>query len=315
MSQLQLFLFGRFRLQCDAEPWPRLEGQKVQELLCYLLVHREQFHCREKLAAILWENSSEAQAKQYLRRTLWQLQSAINPGAQQELNLIVVDDDWLQINAAANSWCDVAQFEDAFRAAEGTRGRDLDEETARGLQAAAQLYQGDLLENWYQDWCIVARERLQNMFLMALDKLMSYCEIHGSYEQGIQFGVQILRCDVGRERTYRRLMRLHYLAGDRTGALHRYERCAAVLREEFALEPGRLTAAVYERIKADQPLPGTVHASSMITPGGAPSSLSDLLQYLEAVQASLTRAQRQVTKDIERIRANLSFGSDSKNTP
>jgi len=29
------------------------------------------------------------------------------------------------------------------------------------------LYQGDLLEGWYQDWLLCERERLQNMFSRA----------------------------------------------------------------------------------------------------------------------------------------------------
>lgn len=287
----------------------------MQELLCYLLVHGDQFHSREKLAAMLWENSSDVQAKQYLRRTLWQLQSSFNGEINLQPELILVDADWLQVNTEAGFWCDVKQFEEAFYAAEGTRGHALDESTAHGLRNAAQLYQGDLLESWYQDWCLVARERLQNMFLMMLDKLMSYCEVHGNYEEGIHFGDQILRFDVAREQTYRRLMRLHYLAGDRTGALHRYQRCSAVLRQELDLEPSRSTLLIYEQIKSDLPLTPVALARQLEAQGSAESSLVDLLKSLEGVEASLARAQRQVTKEIERIKAALTSDPDTHNTP
>lgn len=302
MCRLQFYLFGRFRLHCDEDPTLCLEGQKVQELLCYLLVHRDKHHFREKLATILWENGSSDQGKQYLRRALWQLQSAIDPATHPELDLITVDADWLQINPAAAYWCDVGQFEDAYRAAEGIRGRDLDQAMASRLHAATRLYQGDLLENWYQDWCIVERERLQNIFLTMLDKLMGYCEHGQEYERGIHYGNQILRCDIARERTYRRLMRLDYLAGNRTGALRRYERCTVVLRQELGVEPGRRTVLLYEQIKADRlPAPELLQSVS----GSLPGSLSDLLCYLEAVQANLARAQRQVMEDIESIKSAL----------
>jgi len=40
------------------------------------------------------------------------------------------------------------------------------------LQEAVRLSYADLLEGWYQDWCLYERERLQNIYLLILDKLM-----------------------------------------------------------------------------------------------------------------------------------------------
>ena len=36
----------------------------------------------------------------------------------------------------------------------------MDEDRARSLEDAVSLYQGDLLEGCYEDWCIYERERL-----------------------------------------------------------------------------------------------------------------------------------------------------------
>jgi two-component SAPR family response regulator len=91
------------------------------------------------------------------------------------------------------------------------------------------LYHGDLLEDWFQDWCLYERERLQNIYLAALDKLMDYCEASRDYDAGLAYGTRILRHDLARERTHRRLMRLYYLAGDRTSALRQYDRCVQIL--------------------------------------------------------------------------------------
>ena len=49
--------------------------------------------------------------------------------------------------------------------------------------------------------------------------------------------MQALLTDPARERTHRRLMRLKYLAGYRAEALRQYDRCAAILQEEFGCFP------------------------------------------------------------------------------
>ena len=45
-----------------------------------------------------------------------------------------------------------------------------------------------------------------------------------TFAEPLAYGARILHCDRARERTHRRLMRLHFLAGDRTAALRQYPR-------------------------------------------------------------------------------------------
>jgi hypothetical protein len=63
MSQLRISSFGRFCAQCDDQLAEGFETQKVQELFCYLHLHRDRPHPREKLADMLWSSGSSAQAK------------------------------------------------------------------------------------------------------------------------------------------------------------------------------------------------------------------------------------------------------------
>jgi hypothetical protein len=46
-------------------------------------------------------------------------------------------------------------------------------------------------------------------------------------------------------------MRLHYIAGDRTGALRQFERCRDALREELGIAPGERIRLLCEQIRAD----------------------------------------------------------------
>ena len=120
------------------------------------------------------------------------------------------------------------------------------------MQNAVELYQGPLLESCYEDWCLYERERLQNMYLTMLNKLMSYYEVRHDYDSALLYGTRILSHDRAHERTHWRLMRLHYLNGDRTAALRQYEQCAAALDEALGVKPSKRIITLYKQILTEQ---------------------------------------------------------------
>src|SRR6266480_358896 len=261
MVKLRLQLLGKFSARRNERILDGFEARKIQELFCYLLLHRDHSLPRETLASILWPETTTTQSKKNLRQALWQLQSAL--GSQNEPannRILLVEPDWVQLNSEANLWLDVAIFEQVFHLVQKIPDQELDNSKAQLLEDTVYLYQGPLLEGWYQDWCLLERERLQSMYLTMLDKLMSYCEVHHDYETGLLYGMRIMCYDRARERTHRRMMRLYYLLGDRAEALRQYERCAAALEEELGIHPSKNTTAIYRQIQADR-LDETILAS------------------------------------------------------
>jgi DNA-binding SARP family transcriptional activator len=258
MTKLRISLLGKPEVCLGPIAVDQLEGSSVQGLFYYLLLNREHPRSREALAELFWPEQPGDRAKSSLRKVLWQLQSALellNDDAAEPLFLI--DPSWVQVNPAYDLWLDVQIFERTFTMVRDVSPSDLTSEQADGMKAAIELYRGDLLDSWYADWCFYERERFQFMYLTLLDKLMGYCEAQGLYEQGAVYGITILRYDRAHERTHRQLMRLFYLANDRTQALRQYERCTTALREELDVAPSKLTRALYEQIKADSLEPRT----------------------------------------------------------
>ncbi|HYT36005.1 MAG TPA: BTAD domain-containing putative transcriptional regulator [Ktedonobacteraceae bacterium] len=307
MVKICIQLFGKFCVRRDEQILDGFDARKVQELFCYLLLHRDHSLPREILASILWPDTTTAQSKKNLRQALWQLQSAL--GSQnQRLNdrIVLVEPDWVQLNSAANFWLDVAVFERTFNLVQKTPGQELDSSTAQLLQETVQLYQGPLLEGWYQDWCLLERERLQSLYLAMLDKLMSYCEVIHDYETGLLYGMRIMCYDRARERTHRRMMRLYYLLGDRAEALRQYERCAAALEEELGISPSKSTIAIYRQIQADQldePAPAPVEVDT--SPEIPVPPLLEVLGHLAQMQRSLAQLQNEVQQSIQMVEMTL----------
>lgn len=242
-------LLGRFTVSWGDRPI-RLEKPKLQEILSHLLL-RSGPHHREILAELVWPEAPPEASRKYLRHALWQVQASLG-GERSRRLLLEIDPHWVQLNQQARIWVDHHELEDAFLTVRGIRGEELDEEGAERVRIAATLYKGELLEGWYQDWCLRERERARTMYLSLLDKLLGFCEVRGHYEEGISYGETLLRHDRAHERTHVRLMRLHYLAGDRTRTLRQFEACAAALGEDLGVEPAEETRRLQDSIKNEK---------------------------------------------------------------
>ncbi len=310
MATFKIYLFGKFCVRHNGQILDGFDARKVQELFCYLLLHRDHSLPRETLAGILWSDSTTAQSKKNLRQALWQLQSALrSPDEPINCRVLLVEPDRIQLDSRSDLfWLDVVVLEQAFNLVQKIPSQEIDTQRALVLQDAVQLYQGPLLEGWYQDWCIYERERLQGMYLALLDKLMGYCDACHDYETGILYGMRIMCYDRARERTHRRLMRLHYLNGDRAAALRQYAQCAVALEEELGASPSKSTVRLYEQILADQ----LAENESVSTPREVVAShevadflLPGILDRLIRLQAALSDLQTEVEQSIQTLEQAL----------
>lgn len=308
MSGLTVSLFGNFSISGNEPSRNMFDVLKIQELFSYLLLHHDRPHPREVLADLLWA-TSPTQSKNYLRKALWQLQTSLETIGFPPHHTLLVDNNCVQLVLKPDLWVDVVVFEAAYNRFRGISGCQLDILGATELGAAATLYRSDLLEGWYHEWCLYERERLQQLYLLMVDKLIAYYETHGDYEIGVSYATEIFRYDKAREQTHRSLMRLYYLAGDRTGALRQFERCQAVLNEELGVAPAARTVALFEQIRADHLLETSdtnpLSSSLQENPSTSIPSLPTILQGLKQLQANLHDVQYQVQSDIDWVERQL----------
>jgi DNA-binding SARP family transcriptional activator len=161
MARLTLQLLGGLSIRSGAGPALSLGTKKAQALIAYLAVPPGRAHPRDKLAYLLWGATGDEQARQSLRQTLVALRRAL-PEVQPPI--LVVDRDTLALDPAAVE-VDVAAFE---RLAVGG--------SAKALEQAAALYQGDLLEGVrvteepFEDWLRAERARVRQLAIDALTR-------------------------------------------------------------------------------------------------------------------------------------------------
>lgn len=314
MTTIRVTLFGKMDVDdSDGASLTRGLSSNAQKLLAYVLLHRSRSHARERLGSLLWEHGSTRRCKAYLRKAIWQIQHLFDD----DTALLSVDGDWVQLNGDPRIWLDVAELETAVGDVRDRSAAHLTPPQADALRRAVDLYTGDLLEHWYADWCLLERERLRDLYLMALKKLSHYAEYVGNYDEGVSWGARMLAVDPARECAHRQLMRLRYLAGDRTGALRQYARCAGVLDAELGVRPSEATRtlhtriqndAVRRRVRTDGP---TLAPPSQVLPLSAASSPPDLstsdgVERIRQMQRALAGLQSQIQQELKAIEVALS---------
>ena len=180
---LTVRLLGELDLRLGDVPLPPLESARAESLLAYLLIHRGAPQPRQRLAFLLWPDSTEQQARTNLRHVLHKLRRAL-PDA----------DRYLDVGARTLGWrpdaplrLDLAAFEDALaRAAEAA-------DPVEDLEAAVAAYAGDLLEGSYDEWLIEERERVRADYHDALDRLAVLLEQRGDAARAIVHAERLLR--------------------------------------------------------------------------------------------------------------------------
>jgi DNA-binding SARP family transcriptional activator len=258
-TPLEIRLFGELELRVGGTPLPRLESARAESLLAYLLLHREAAQPRQRLAFLLWPDSTEAQARTNLRHVLHNLRRRL-PDADRYLE---VEQRTLRWRTDADFRLDVAAFDEALSRAAAAGA----ESPLEPLRDAVEAYAGDLLEGCYDEWLLEEREGFRQRHLDALERLAELLAELGEHAQAIPYAEQLMRRDPLREQTHRLLMRLYDARGDRARALRAYHTCAAILERELGIEPSPATREVYEGLLlVSEPAAGRPRAGRLAGP-------------------------------------------------
>lgn len=209
--------------------------------MTYLLLHYQQPLSRRQIAFLFWPDSTEKQAQANLRKLLHQLRRIL----PQLADFLDVTAQTIQWQANASITVDAVSFATQVEQAQKISARAKSQQM---LEHAVELYKGDLLPDFYDDWVLAERERLRELYTNALHKLAELAEAVRDYQAALGWTQRLLQHDPLQETSYRQLMRLHLLAGDRAKALSSYHICATTLHEELGVEPSQETEELRHRV-------------------------------------------------------------------
>lgn len=239
---LTISLFGAPQITYNDHP-VTITRRKSRALLYYLAAQPTPL-TRDHLLAFFWPDHERSTGQQNLRTTLYGLRKIL--GA-----LLLVEEDTLAL--AAETVVDSRAFEAQLT------GPTADLET---LKASLDLYRGEFLSGFtlpdlpeFDDWAAVERERYRRLAVKGLTRLGQIYEAQQQFRPALEALDQALAFDSLQEDVQRQALRLHYLAGDRAGAIRRFEQFRTLLIEEMGVPPMDDTQALYDAIITDTVTP------------------------------------------------------------
>ncbi len=213
---------------------------------------------RVRMAAMLWPDSEPETARNALRQRLFQL--------KKQLGVELVSGSATLALAAGVT-------------------HDLDDSDSV-LGDADHGFGAELLA-----WLAQQRGRCTDRTRAALVELAEMAEHSRDYADALSHAHELLALEPTSEAAHRRVIRLHYLHGDRATALLAFDRCERVLKDEVGAAPSAETLALLATISAAQSpaLPAVaqaVPASVLLPPRliGRDNELAALHQGWQAAQ-------------------------------
>jgi DNA-binding SARP family transcriptional activator/predicted ATPase len=213
-----------------------LHHQKARALLYYLAATGRS-HTRDHLAALLWSESPESNARHSLRSSLYHLRQALH--AQGADDALVGDSELVYLGLKDEA-CDATYFR-----------RLLAEGDEQALARAVTFYHGPFLQGFttddaplFEEWLRFEAHELARMQLMALQRLAAWAEERQDWNQAISYAQRLVQLEPLAEEMQQRLMRL-YLRTEAIGqAVRQYHQFEAELRRELGLVPSPETQAL-----------------------------------------------------------------------
>jgi TolB-like protein/DNA-binding SARP family transcriptional activator/Tfp pilus assembly protein PilF len=243
LHAMRLRLLGRFGvIAVDGESRPvQLPTRKTGALLAYLGMSRDYTAGREELAALLWGDCSDQQARQSLRQALTLLRKELGPA-------LLCTADAKVVRLDPSHWSiDARDFETLARSRH-----------AEDLSRAARLFAGDFLsgfnidEDAFEEWVNGQRTRLQRAAGQLCETFVKHPDLVIDADQALAAVEQLMALDPLREDWQRFAIVLYARYRSKNEALARGSAFAGLLQRELGVAPEKETRALVETIRASK---------------------------------------------------------------
>lgn len=298
MGGLRFYLFGSLTILRGDQNVEVQITRKQREVLGFLLLNRDKRHAREQLAGIFWGDIAEDRARSCLNTALWRLRRVLeDDGVPRGTYIRTHATGEVSFGRPEAYWLDVAEFENVIERFLSTPVDQTSPTLLEGARAALELYRGDLMEGFFEEWTAADRERLQSLRVKALAHLTSHHRAGGDLEAGLHYGHQVLEIDPFREEVHRELMSLYLMNGQRARAALQYEHCRRILETQLGVPPTMETRELYAQIvpHAEEPKP------SPRLLGPEPARASSVLEEARRIECEV----QDVRSSFERVEARL----------
>lgn len=255
---LKIFLFGQFKITADDQP-VELPSRPAQSLLAFLALNAGVVYRREKLASLFWPDTTEKNARGYLRQALWRIRKTFDSiplNWQDYLNITDIDVQFLE---ESEYWLDAKAFLE-----------QTPDECPERIIEKLNLYREELLPGFYDDWIQLESDRFQAAFHQKMNVLLETLLQARDWANAIKWSENWIRLGKSPEPAYRFLMQAYAGMGDQAMASATYQRCIEALDRELGLDPSPETQLLYTKICCGELEMSTAPSAAPYLPEASP---------------------------------------------
>jgi DNA-binding SARP family transcriptional activator len=220
---LRLHLVGRVAAEAEGTPLSVPTGDRARALVGWLGLHPG-LQARGRIAAALWPEADEAQARARLRTTVWALRQAWGHTADR-----VLAGGRDTLGFAEPLWVDATD------------------------EASEALMDGELLPGLEDEWADTEREALRERQTARFRTLTEQPLAEGRTHDAVDWARR--RCAAARwnESAHRALVRALLADGDRAGAADAAQRFTERLRADLGVAPSLTTRSLHADVASGAP--------------------------------------------------------------
>lgn len=251
---LEVHFFGRFEILSRSKVLPLGHHSKALAILRHLVANVPRPVSQDYLMGWLWPESD-------LKKARWSLNSAVCTlrkvlGGAETLAVspirVVLKGGYYRLSTNVRVFSDRDAFDTLYASGQQFEKDGRLREASAEYEKAIELYRGDfLVEDLYEEWTAIERERLVTAYADMLKRLAVYYMRNGRCHESIRACYQILEKDRCDEDTHCLLMECFVRLGQRARALRQYRLCEQALGNEYDATPSPETQAFYTSLSKD----------------------------------------------------------------
>ena len=241
---LTVLLLNGLRVWQGAHEVKDLPQGRLASLFKLLLLRRNQPVSRARLCALYWPDVDSGVARNRLNVALHRLRRVLGVTAQLEFR-----DACYRLVVHGSISVDVEQFEQLAEQGALEEGRIRLDSALEAYEAAAQLYQTDLVHENGADAALSAHaQALRDRLNQVLMRAAALREASGDWHACLRTTLRCLALDDCNEAAHRLLMRCYSRLDQPLEVQQQYRRCIGALREQLGLAPSEETTALYRKL-------------------------------------------------------------------
>ncbi len=223
LGSTELYINGQF---VDSPEWRR---HHVRSLLAFLVLNRRA--TREQIVAALWPAAGPETGRRNLRSTLNRLNSVLEParGAGAAPFYIRSTGPRVQLVADDSFALDLEDFGHCSDEAHRLESAGTPSLAIEPYLASLEAYRGDLLPESYDDWVLVARDRLRAKYVANAVRCADLLVVSGRPHEATAVISSVVETEPWSEPAHRALVAAHLAAGDTAAARRAMTTCEALL--------------------------------------------------------------------------------------